>query len=207
MASNGRADRNARLTENRSGAWGSSSADFIHLAWLLFGHSKAYAETVGGNCSPYALSGVPTLLSSLRCLVVEYASYPPTDLAMLKLLTEPNDFEKTLKHYSIIDPLRSDALLLQEVRNEIIHPAHRPSGTADNFPNYLRKLKERGLTQSAGRGDTDYIFFSQLQSHRLFAWSWQVTRDLVKVILNSDPRKAALVDFLQNYESPGQVSL
>jgi hypothetical protein len=62
------------------------------------------------------------------------------------------------------------------------------------------------LTQTAGQGDTDYIFFSRLQSHPLFAWSWQVTRDLVEVILNSDPRKAARVDFLQNYEPPGQVS-
>jgi len=145
------------------------------------------------------------LLSSIRCLVVEYASYPPVDASTLRALTKPADFAMILKRYGIEDPLRSDALLLEEVRNEIIHPAHRASGTPDNWPDYLRALKERGLLQSTGRSHSDYIFFSQLQSHRLFSWSWQITRDIVKRILESDPKKVvALGGFLMNYDPVGR---
>jgi len=145
------------------------------------------------------------LLSSLRCLVVEYASYPPVDTSTLEALTKPNDFALMLDKYRIDDPLRSEALLLQDVRNEIIHPAHGPSGTPDNLPDYLRTLKERGLLQSTGRNDSDYVFFSQLQSHRLFIWSGQLTRDIVERILQSDPRKAPVLgDFLSNYDPVGR---
>jgi hypothetical protein len=202
----GRSDRNSRLTENRAGAWGSSSADFMRLVHLQFAHSREYAARIDGNCSPYALSAIPMLMSSLRCLVVEYASYPPTDSAMLDALTEANDFVAILDRYRIDDPLRSEALLLQEIRNEITHPAHRPSGTPDNWPEYLRALKERRVLQSTGRKDSDYILLSQLQSHRLFTWSWQVTRDMVERILLSDPRKSpALGDFLYNYDPVGRA--
>jgi hypothetical protein len=173
----------------------------MRIVRLLFAHSSDYAARIDGNCSPYALTAIPMLLSSLRCLVVEFASYPPADAPMLDALTEANDFGRILERYLIDDPLRSESLLLQELRNEIIHPAHRPSGTADNWPEYLRVLKEKGLLQSTGRKDSDYIFFSQLQSHRLFAWSWRVTRDIVERVLQSDPRKSPVLgDFLHNYE-------
>ncbi len=205
MATSGRADRSGRLLENRPGAWGSSSADFMRVVRLLFAHSEEYAARIDGNCSPYALTAIPMLLSSLRCLVVEYASYHPRDSAMLDALTEANDFAAILDRYFIDDPLRSESLLLQELRNEIIHPAHRPSGTPDNWPDYLRVLKDKGVLQSTGRMDSDYIFFSQLQSHRLFAWSWRVTRDMIERILQSDPRKSPMLrDFLHNYEPVGR---
>jgi hypothetical protein len=207
VAASGRTDRSGRLLENRSGASGSSSADFMHLVRLQFAHSAEYAARIDGNCSPYALSAIPMLLSSLRCLVVEYASYPPRDSSMLDALTQPNDFAKMLERYRIDDPLRSESLLLQELRNEIIHPARRPSGTPDNWPEYLRVLKDKGVLQSTGRRDSDYIFFSQLQSHRLFAWSWRVTRDIVERILQSDPRKSPVLgDFLYNYRMPQVTS-
>src|SRR5712672_3284168 len=115
MTTSGRADRESRLTENRSGAWGSSSADFMRVARLLFDHSKVYASTIDGNSSPYTLCAIPMLLSSLRCLVVEYASYSPTDAVTLTMLTELNDFAKMLDRYHVDEPLRSDAVLLQEV--------------------------------------------------------------------------------------------
>lgn len=177
----------------------------MRLVRLQFAHSRSYAERIDGNCSPYALSAIPMLLSSLRCLVVEYASYPPVDRSTLSALDRPADFAVVLKTYGITDPLRSDALLLQDLRNEIIHPAHRPSGTPDNWPDYLRTLKDKGLLQSSGRNDSDYIFFSQLQSHRLFAWSWQVTRDIVERVLQSDPKKLPVLGrFLLNYDPVGR---
>jgi len=207
VTTSGRIDRSGRLLENRSGASGSSSADFMHLVRLLFGHSAEHATRIDGNCSPYALAAIPMLLSSLRCLVVEYASHTPQDSPMLDALTQPNDFRKMLERYGIDDPLRSESLLLQELRNEIIHPAHRPSGTPDNWPEYLRLFKDKGVLQSTGRRDSDYIFFSQLHSHRLFVWSWRVTRDIVERVLQSDSRKLLVLgDFLHNYRLPQVIA-
>lgn len=203
MVTLGRADRSGRLLENRSGASGSSSADLMYLVRLLYAHSAKYAVQIDGNCSPYVLAAIPMLLSSLRCLVVEYASYPPRDNVMLDGLTQANDFAKMLERYGIDDALRSESLLLHDLRNEIIHPAHRPSGTPDNWPKYLRVLKDKGVIRSTGRKDSDYIFFSQLQSHCLFGWSWRVTRDIVERVLESDSRKSPVLgDFLYNYRMP-----
>jgi hypothetical protein len=202
MGMGGRADRTARLKELKSGAWGSSSADFVHLIRSLLEHSKAYAARFDGNCSPYSLCAIPMLLSSLRCLVVEYASFPPVDADALDELAAPDDLGKMLTRYGVEPPLRSDALLLQEVRNEIIHPAHRPTGSPDNCPDYLRPLKDRGLLQSTGRVDSDYMFLSQLQSHRLFKWACRVTADLAEKVIQSNPAKfAALGEFIENYNS------
>ena len=202
MGIGGRADRTERLKELKPGAWGSSSADFAHLIRSLLEHSKAYAARIDGNCSPYSLCAIPMLLSSLRCLAVEYASYPPEDRSALDELDTPDDFGKLLTRYRVEDPVRSEALLLQEVRNEIIHPVHRPTGTPDNCPEYLRPLKNKGLFHSTGQPDLDYIFPSQLQSHRLFDWACRVTRDIATKILESEPRKIpALGDFVDNYNS------
>ena len=66
-----RKDRKARLTEYRSGSWASSSQDYIRHATKLFEHSASYARSIDGNCSPYALSGLPILLSALRAMLIE----------------------------------------------------------------------------------------------------------------------------------------
>ena len=202
MSNGGRLDRTERLKEYKSGPWGSSSADFVHLIRCLLEHSRAYAAKIDGNCSPYALCAIPMMLSSIRCLAVEYASYPPMDRSALDELDTASDFGKLLTRYRVEDPLRSDALLLQEVRNEISHPVHRPTGTPDNCPDYLRPLESRGLFQSTGKADSDYIFLSQLQSHRLFEWACRVTRDLATNLILSEPRKVgALGGFIENYNS------
>src|SRR5580658_3115912 len=202
MGIGGRTDRTERLKGLKPGAWGSSSADFVHLILSLLEHSKAYAARIDGNCSPYALCAIPMLLSSLRCLVVEHASFPTFDADALDELAAPDDFGKMLTRYRVEDPLRSEALLLQEVRNEIVHPVHRPTGPPDNCPDYLRPLKGQGLLQSTGRVDCDYIFLSQLQSHRLLKWACRVTSDLAAKVIQSNPEKiAALGDFIENYNS------
>jgi len=201
MGIGGRADRTERLKELKPGAWGSSSADFAHLVRSLLEQSKTYAARIDGNCSPYSLCAIPMLLSSLRCLAVEYASFLPFDADALDELAAPDDFGKMLTRYRVEEPLRSEALLLQEVRNEIIHPVHRPTGTPDNCPDYLRPLKSQGLLQSTGKVDSNYIFLSQLQSHRLLKWACRVTGDLAAKVIQSNPAKiAAFGGFIENYD-------
>ena len=200
MGTAGRKDRTGRLVKPRSGVWVSSSADFIDLVRRLYAHSVEYSQT-DGNRSPYTLAGIPMLFSALRCTMVEHASYPPRNEKALDLLSGNEEFAKMLAYYDVPQPLSTDANLLHEVRHEILHPAHLPPGTPDNWPEYLRPLKHRKLLQSTQR-EADYDFLSQLWSHRLFAWSCHVVRDLAERILTSDGEKAAgVIGHLGNYDS------
>lgn len=202
MTGEGRKSRNERLLTTSSGTYGSSSVDFVVLVRRLYKQSKAYADSCDGNCSPYALCGIPMLMTALRCLMIEYESLPPADRSSLKILTKPNDFMKMLEHYRVSDPLLREARLLSEIRNEIVHPAHLPAGTSDNWPDYLRELKNTGLLQSTGEADGDYVFFSQLSSHKLLAWASRVTRDIAECIVHSNLSKAGRAEgFLASYNS------
>lgn len=202
ITGSGKKDRDGRLLQNRGGVSGSSSVDFVVLVRRLREISKRYADGIDGNCSPYALCAVPMLFSALRCLVIDYESYASFDKQKLELLTEPNDFVKMLDRYKVGGALREEAVLLNELRNEIIHPAHRPTGTADNWPEYLEALKSAGVLQSTGNPSSDYIFFEQMKSHRLLAWSCRVARDIAQCIIGSDPAKAnTLGGFMDSWES------
>lgn len=187
----GRNNRQGRLTENRSGVWGTSSQDFLHLANDLFKLSADHAARFDGNVSPYPLAGIPILFSAFRCLLIELnAGIGSSDrkLAILKKLSDsPNDISVFVGTYQPADGLRHDLELLYEIRNEIIHPSHLPTGTPLNTPDYLSALRERDLLQSAGRPDSDYIWVSQLQSHRLFHWSFEVIEAAVIVALKDTP--------------------
>jgi hypothetical protein len=199
----GKKDRDERLLVRKSGAFASSSVDFVVLVRLLYSASREHAKGIGGNCSPYALCAIPMLLTALRCLMVEYESARPTNEATLEKLTKPNDFLAMLEYYRAPNELMGEARLLCEIRNEIIHPAHLPAGTSDNWPDYLRELKNRGLLQTTGNISADYVFFSQMKSHRLFSWASRVTRDIAKCILESDPAKDWMCEHLESYNRIG----
>jgi len=187
----GRNDRQGRLTENRPGSWGTSSQDFLHLAIDLFERSDEYAARFDGNISPYTLAGIPMLFSAFRCLLIELNAgigLSGKKQEILKTLAgSPNDIAVFVNSYQPTDDLRHDLELLYEVRNEIIHPSHLPAGTPLNTPNYLSALRERGLLQSADRPDSDYIWLSQLQSHRLFHWSFKVIEAAAIAVLKDAP--------------------
>lgn len=129
MAAEGRKSREDRLLKEHSGAWGTSSVDFVVLVRDLYRLSKQYAESFDGNCSRFTYCGIPMLLTAIRCLMIEYESSHPTDYDALKVLSEPGDLVNMLKHYKTPDELLQEAKDLNEIRNEIIHPAHLPTGT------------------------------------------------------------------------------
>jgi hypothetical protein len=184
----GRDSRAARVRSGGNGAWGSSSQDFACLARLIFGHSRHYAALVGGNCSPYTLAGIPMLLSALRCLLVEINSgmfgghEEPGRLSALADTT--SDVRVILDHYNVPVELKERLQLLEQVRHEILHPAHRPSGAPGNTPEYLTFMREAGLLESTGK-DADLIWLAQLQSHRLFEWAFATVRDAVIIVLDA----------------------
>ena len=95
--------------------------------------------------------------------------------------------------------LERDLRLLVEIRHEIVHPAHRPTGNSTNTPLYLAPLRERGLLQSAGE-ESDYVWLSQLQSHRLFRWSFQTVEQVVAILLeHHQVRSHGPVGLLDSY--------
>lgn len=187
----GRNDRQGRLTERRRGAWGTSSQDFLYLAIDLFALSDEYAARVDGNVSPYSLAGIPMLFSAFRCLLIEVnamseASDRKQEI-LKKLADSVNDISVFANSCQPADDLRHDLELLYEVRNEIVHPSHLPAGTPLNTPNYLAALRDRGLLQSSGRTDSDYIWLDQLQSHRLFRWAFEVIEAAAIAALKDAP--------------------
>lgn len=189
----GRNDRKSRLIDPKSGTWASSSQDFVRLANLLYEQSINYAKQTDGNCSIYTLAGIPVLFSALRCVLIEMNTplLPSAKNAggpekMKKLAESANDIRFLLDQYQdrISDGLKKKLELLVEVRNEIIHPAHLPSGAKHNTPTYLGPLRHEGILQSTGK-ESDYVFIAQLQSHRLFRWAFEIAGEVVEIVITS----------------------
>ena len=183
-----RKDRKERLTEAKSGAWASSSQDYLRLANDLFKQSCAYAERFDNNVSPYPIAGIPLLISTLRALLIEANSGMyglDRDFgAMGRLANDQNEIGLISEKYISINSESAQALaLLYEVRNEIVHPAHTPAGTQHNTPSNMLPLREHGLLQSSGKPDSDYTWISQLQSHRLFRWSFVTVERVAEAVL------------------------
>jgi hypothetical protein len=184
----GRKSRRSRVADDHSGAWASSSQDFVRLATLLFKTSAEYAKHVDGNCSIYTLAGIPILFSALRCLLIELndgmlTDSPPNKTNLAKLAESANDVCAIAECYPTFPPeLRGKLELLIHVRHEIIHPAHRPAAEKNNTPGYLVPLRKAGLLQSTGK-DIDYVWLSQLQSHGLFQWAFDIVRNTIDALL------------------------
>ncbi len=181
----GRESRKQRITKKHNGGWGSSSQDFARLAFMLFEQSACYAKKVDGNCSIYTLSGIPMLFSALRCLLVELNMGMHSQKQIVSsgnIATSANDVYLIVNNYKLPKDLKEELRYLAEIRNEIIHPSHMPTGTDDNTPLYLNIVKEKGLLQSTG-GSSDYTWISQLQSHKLFQWAFEIIASTTDLLL------------------------
>jgi hypothetical protein len=174
------------MVEEHSGAWQSASTDYVNLAKLLYGLSAREAAGGDGNCSAYVLAGIPMLFSALRCLMIELDGGMirpglPNTVALQALDETRNDviaLRQRLQPSTLLD----DVQLLYEVRNEIIHPAHRPGPERNGTPGYLLRLRDEGLLQTTGQ-DVDYPWPSQLHSHRLFRWACELFARLTAELL------------------------
>lgn len=184
---NGTEDRKDRALNPKDGSWGSSSQDLVRLSFLLFLKSKEYAENNGGNFSVYALAGIPALFSALRALLLEaqagmYGDGRHED--NLRLLVGEkgkrgkNEWQFICDTYDVDEQLIKNLQFAYEIRNEISHPSHMPSGTSSGTPEYLTLLREKELLEKG-------IWISQLQSHKLFYWVAEIVESVVAVILNN----------------------
>lgn len=199
MINQGKRDRAARLRTNFSGGWGSDHVHMITVVGKLYALSKSEARSGGGNTSWVPYAGIPLLVSALQSFVIEYECTGSFNRAQLEPLTRSGQsglLEMLETRYGAKGELLGEAKSLMEIRNEMTHPVPLPAGTADNCPEYLRQLKTAGLLESTGEA-TDYRFMAQLASHRLFAWSCRVTRDLFRCVITSNPKKP--VKLLQQF--------
>lgn len=205
----GRKDRNNRLGSTRQGAMASSHVDFLVLIEHLRGHSIEYAKRHDGNVSPYALAAIPLMISMIRALVIDCEVLTLRPELNLACLRRDGDIRAVLEQYGIRDDLRKHAEYLVEIRNEITHPTHISLGSKDNWPEYLRAIKDAGLLNSTNRGDSDYDFFHQLNSHRLLEWamgvSWSVSKEIL-VSYRTSEKIHACEGFLQDFGFDGGVA-
>jgi hypothetical protein len=44
------------------------------------------------------------------------------------------------------------------------------AGTQDNWPEYLRRVKKKGLLTTTGDPNADYVLLAQIGFHGLFTW-------------------------------------
>jgi len=161
----------------------------MRLAGLLFDASEAYSSKFDGNISIYALAGIPMLMSALRCLLIELNGGALLSAKVMpkvreRLATDQNETAILCDLYPVPSALAERLHLLLQVRHEIIHPAHRAGPRATNTPEYLVILRELKLFQSTG-GGSDYVWLEQLQSHRLFRWSFETIQQTVDVLLDA----------------------
>jgi hypothetical protein len=190
----GRKDRTDRLKQRKQGQWSTISSDLLYLASNLYKLSEKEASaSIDGRTSKVVFAGIPLLLTSLSSLIIECESIgvvtPPTvDLSqpLPKLLSEK---------YRMSGELLKDFESLCEIRNEIVHPVPLPTGTNDNWPEYLRRVKDKRVAVEHPEPDTHYTFFAQMASHDLFAWAVVITREAYKAVIHSYPDRGGLLQF------------
>lgn len=201
MASAGRSDRSSRVTQRKPGAWGTTSQDLLYVAVRLFRLSREEASSrPDKNTSRFVYAGIPLLLAAAHSFAIEYEG-------IMNLGTVPAELSQDSlvslmeKKYGVSGDLLQSLHDLVEIRHEIIHPIPLPTGTPDNWPDYLRRVKDKGLLNSTGDPNADYILLAQIASHRLFAWAVEVTKRLYRAIINSNVAKAQVFQpFLYNFE-------
>ena len=180
----GREDRSGRLLEHRTGVAASQSGKFVDLVerMLVLARMEA-ASKKNKNFSIWTLAAIPLLFSALRCLSIEYERFfhkPREEIKnIMKMLTGngPDLVQLMDEVYFIENPLRQDILDLYEIRNEIIHSSTTPTGTKDNWPDYLRRIKEKGLLETTGEKNSDYDMLSQCCSLRLLEWACRISTE------------------------------
>lgn len=187
MAGEGTKNRKARLANTFVGAWSAFSFEYLHLCIRLYMQSAEHAKLEGG-ISPYTYAGIPLLFSTLRALLIEcnsgmYANFEADQAALARLATEMNELAFIRDKYGIDKALLDQLTLVYEIRNEMVHPAHRPAGTKDMTPDYLRPLKDMGILRSSGDPNGDYPWMHQLQSHKLFSHAFHLIEQVASVVI------------------------
>ena len=139
----------------------------------------------------FVYAGIPLLLAATHSFAIEFEALLNLEPVAAEL--SKDSLVKIMQlRYGVSGVLLRDLEDLVEIRNEIIHPMPLPSGTSDDWPDYLRRVKEKGLLTTTGNPDSDYYMLAQVASHNLFAWAVEVTKALYEAVVYSNPEKISL---------------
>jgi hypothetical protein len=192
MPKKAREERSERLTQRKSGGWATTSQNVLYLVSKLYRLSAEEAAIAQDKIhSRYILAGLPLLFSAMYSFIIEYEAMLNPQPLSHDLLAEKGLADLLERRYGVSSHLLEEFRDLTEIRNEIIHPIPLPVGTSDNWPDYLRRVKQQGLLCSTGSPQSDYLMLSQMESHSLFKWAVGITERVYKAIVNSDATKAA----------------
>lgn len=188
----GTKDRVERVKQRKAGQWSSVSSDLLYLASRLYRLSENDAKSsIDGRTSKMVFAGIPLLLSSLTSLITECESIGVlTAPAVEPLVPLPTVLGE---RYGLSGELLKDFECLCEIRNEIVHPVPLPTGTKDDWPEYLRRVKDKRVAIENPKPDTNYTFFAQMASHDLFTWAVYVTHAAYKAVIYSFPEQGGVL--------------
>lgn len=190
----GTKDRVDRVKQRKTGQWSTVSSDLLFLASRIYKLSEKEAQaSKDGKSSKMVFAGIPLLLSSLTSLIIECESIGVVTAPAVEPL-EPLSNVLNMR-YGLSGELLQDFECLCEIRNEIVHPVPLPPGTSDNWPEYLRRVKNKKITIEHPERNAHYTFFAQMASHDLFAWSVFVTYHAYEAVIHSFPDRGGLLQF------------
>jgi hypothetical protein len=190
----GTKDRVDRVKQRKTGQWSTVSSDLLFLASRIYKLSEKEAQaSKDGKSSKMVFAGIPLLLSSLTSLIIECESIGVVTAPAVEPLETLSNVLST--SYGLSGELLKDFECLCEIRNEIVHPVPLPPGTSDNWPEYLRRVKNKKITIEHPEPNVHYTFFAQMASHDLFAWSVLVTYHAYEAVIHSFPDRGGLLQF------------
>ena len=195
----GTKDRVERVKQRKIGQWSTVSSDLLFLASRLYKLSEKEAlASKDGKSSKMVFAGIPLLLSSLTSLIIECESIGVVTAPVVEPLEPLPEVLSTW--YGLSGELLKEFECLCEIRNEIVHPVPLPTGTSDNWPEYLRRVKNKKITIEHPEPNVHYTFFAQMASHDLFAWSVFVTYHAYEAVIHSFPDHGGLLQlFLTSF--------
>jgi hypothetical protein len=190
----GTKDRLDRVKQRKTGQWSTVSSDLLFLASRIYKLSEKEAQaSKDGKSSKMVFAGIPLLLSSLTSLIIECESIGVLTAPAVEPLEPLPEVLST--RYGISGELLKDFECLCEIRNEIVHPVPLPTGSSDNWPEYLRRVKNMKITIEHPEPNVHYTFFAQMASHDLFSWSLYVTYRAYQAVIHSFPDRGGLLQF------------
>jgi hypothetical protein len=190
----GTKDRVERVKQRKTGQWSTVSSDLLFLASRLYQLSEKEAQaSKDGRSSKMVFAGIPLLLSSITSLIIECESIGVVMAPSVEPLEPLSNVLST--RYGLSGESLKDFECLCEIWNEIVHPVPLPPGTSDNWPEYLRRVKNKKITIEHPEPNVHYTFFAQMASHDLFAWSVFVTYHAYEAVIHSFPDRGGLLQF------------
>lgn len=188
----GTKDRVERVKQRKTGQWSTVSSDLLFLASRIYKLSEKEAQSSkDGKSSKMVFAGIPLLLSSLTSLIIECESIGVVTAPAVEPLEPLPEVLST--RYRLSGELLKDFECLCEIRNEIVHPVPLPTGTSDNWPEYLRRVKNMKVTIEHPEPNVHYTFFAQMASHDLFSWSLYVTYHAYQAVIHSFPERGGIL--------------